>query len=54
MLKIQNLTLRMGNKEVLNSLTFDCIPGYLYPIIGSNGAGKTTLLKVYSRYSAAH
>lgn len=42
---VNNLSYSIGNKEILNNLTFNCSAGEVIAIIGKNGIGKTTLLK---------
>lgn len=45
MLKIQNLNLKIGQKQILQNMTISFEPGNVYGIIGPNGVGKTTLFK---------
>ncbi len=47
-LKVKNLSLSFGQKQVLKNLNFDLNSGGLIGLIGPNGAGKSTLLKVLS------
>lgn len=44
-LRVQNLTVRLGHSEVLRELTFAVRRGSVLAILGPNGAGKTILLK---------
>lgn len=44
MLKIKNLQAKIGDKTIIDSLTFDVAPGQCLLITGQNGAGKSTLL----------
>jgi Fe-S cluster assembly ATP-binding protein len=43
MLKIDNLHVRVGGKEILKGLSLDVKPGQVHAIMGPNGAGKSTL-----------
>ena len=43
MLKIDNLHVRVGNREILKGLSLDVQPGQVHAIMGPNGAGKSTL-----------
>jgi len=45
MLSIQNLSVKYGNKQVINDVSFDVACGKLCALLGLNGSGKTTLLK---------
>ena len=45
LISVQNLTYRVGNKVLLDDLSFDVQSGEYFTIIGPNGAGKSTLLK---------
>lgn len=47
-LKVKNLSLSFGQKQVLKNLNFDLNSGGLIGLIGPNSAGKSTLLKVLS------
>lgn len=49
MLEAENITVRIGNKILLNKVSTQFLPGKLNLIIGPNGAGKSTLMKVLSR-----
>lgn len=44
-LKVTNLGVRFGAREILRNLQFDVRPGECLAVIGPNGAGKTVLLK---------
>lgn len=44
-LSTSNLSLRLGNKQVLNNINLSLGAGRVYAIIGPNGAGKSSLLK---------
>ena len=43
-LKIENLTYSIGDKTILNSISFSCNSGEVIAVVGKNGVGKTTLL----------
>ena len=44
MLEIKNLSVRLGNKQVLSDISFSLNPHRLTVLVGPNGAGKSTLL----------
>lgn len=46
MIKINNLSYAVGNKQILQNISLEAHPGQLLAIIGPNGAGKSTLLKL--------
>lgn len=46
MLKINNLSYSVKNKEILKDISFSAGSGGLISVIGPNGAGKTTMLKI--------
>lgn len=49
MLEAENITVRIGDKILLDKVSAQFLPGKLNLIIGPNGAGKSTLMKVLSR-----
>jgi iron complex transport system ATP-binding protein len=53
-IEIENLSLTISNKPILNSVSLQIFEGDYLSIIGPNGAGKTSLLKclmrIYSDY----
>jgi len=44
--KIKNVTKKIGKKVIINDLTFDVHPGEVFGFLGPNGAGKTTTIKM--------
>ena len=42
-LELQNLTLELGGRRILNGITLDIWPNRIHALIGPNGAGKSTL-----------
>ena len=55
MLKIEQLSVRYEQKEVVHHFSFDVQKGEVLSIIGPNGSGKSTILKAIARmlpYSA--
>src|ERR1044071_10330240 len=49
MLEADNITFRVGSRELLAGVSVAFAPGKLHLVIGPNGAGKSTLIKVLSR-----
>ena len=45
MISIQDLTVRLGAREVLSDISLEIQSGVWTCLVGPNGAGKTTLLK---------
>lgn len=45
MLKVQNITIKYGEVEILRDISFDLWRGRIIALLGANGAGKTTLLR---------
>jgi Fe-S cluster assembly ATP-binding protein len=46
MLKIENLHVRVGDKQVLGGLNLEVAAGEVHAIMGPNGSGKSTLVQV--------
>ena len=45
MLRIENLSKKFGDFQVLNNINLNAETSQIYGLVGSNGCGKTTLLK---------
>jgi zinc/manganese transport system ATP-binding protein len=46
LLRLENVSVRLGGREILTDVSFGIRPGQFTGLIGPNGAGKTTLLRV--------
>jgi zinc/manganese transport system ATP-binding protein len=46
LLQLENVSVRLGGREILQEVSFSIRPGEFTGLIGPNGAGKTTLLRV--------
>ena len=44
--KIENLTKRIGKRNIVENLSFDLYPGEIFGFLGPNGAGKTTTIRM--------
>lgn len=44
--EVQNISKKLGDKQLLNNFDFRVPPGAIVGIVGPNGAGKTTLFKM--------
>ena len=44
--RIKNVTKKIGNKTIIDDVTFDVRSGEVFGFLGPNGAGKTTTLKM--------
>ena len=45
-LKVSNLNKRMGNRQIIDNLSFETYAGEVFGFLGPNGAGKTTTIKM--------
>jgi len=45
-IEVENLSKHMGDKQLIEGLTFSLPPGGIVGVIGPNGAGKTTLFRM--------
>jgi len=43
MLKIENLNLKRGDKQIINDVSFEVPDGEIFGVLGTNGAGKSSL-----------
>src|SRR5580693_5491734 len=46
LLRLQNVSVRLGGRDILCDVSFGIRPGQFTGLIGPNGAGKTTLLRI--------
>lgn len=47
-ISVENITVSLSGRPVINGLSFEAMPGKLTAIIGPNGSGKTTTMKAMS------
>lgn len=53
LLALEDVSIRLGGRQILDRVTFALAPGEFTGLIGSNGAGKTTLLRIVMGLRAA-
>ena len=46
MIEVENLSKHMGDKQLIENLSFSLPPGGIVGVIGPNGAGKSTLFRM--------
>ena len=49
-LKIEDLTVSIQEKKIIDKFNIEVLPGQVHAIMGKNGSGKSTLGKVLSRH----
>lgn len=49
MLKYDNISYQIGNKEILSNINFELEEGKLTCLIGPNGSGKSTIIKMLNK-----
>ena len=52
MLEIDNLTVRYGDRTVVDDVSFSVRPNQWLMVVGPNGAGKSTLINAVSQSAA--
>ncbi|MCM3618530.1 ABC transporter ATP-binding protein [Sutcliffiella horikoshii] len=45
-LEVRNLTKKIGNKTIVNDVSFSVEKGEIFGLLGPNGAGKTTIIRM--------
>lgn len=54
MIKVQNIIVNKGKKQILNGVSLEIKPGTISVVIGKNGAGKSTLLETITGTNTIH
>lgn len=49
MIKVKNITVRKGRKDIVKDASFQISPGKITVVVGKNGAGKSTLLEALTQ-----
>lgn len=50
LIRIENIHMAFGEKEVLKNITINILQGEIFAFIGPSGAGKTTLLRILNLF----
>ncbi len=49
-IKFENVSFSAGNKDILNDVSFEILPGETIGVMGPTGSGKTTIANLISRF----
>ncbi|HCX9166357.1 TPA: ATP-binding cassette domain-containing protein, partial [Staphylococcus aureus] len=50
MIKLENVFVKKGNKNILDGCNFNFEKGKSYALVGESGAGKSTLLNIIAGF----